>query len=66
MTVTSISYNYATHQYEIYGVEDKQIVMFDVVSDPTQHKLDFEEEPRRLLKPPLCGNECNCAQCTAQ
>lgn len=61
MHVTSWSYNYATRQYEGYGVEDgvvKMVVTPAPVNDTPQLEFDFDDEETvewdrlRKLEPP--------------
>lgn len=68
MEITSRSFNYATRQYEDWGVSD---CGHAVIFTPDNRQLEFELEfpPPIQQKPPrptsesLATDECTCANC---
>jgi hypothetical protein len=67
MTITSRSYNHATHKYEDWGVKDNG----DVYVEPVQLELPLDDcewreytERYRILKPPRLADECECPSCS--
>lgn len=63
MQSTSRSYNYATRQFEDWGVDDNgQVLMF-----PVERQLEFELYPPIPYQPPeikLADDTCGCQSCT--